>query len=56
VKLYGGVDLGIEPAEEFTRLRDAGFPIVYRGLADVLRRQQLMATPVKWLIHPPDSN
>lgn len=53
VQFWGGVDLGTEPADEFSRLCDAGFPIVFKNLPELLGSGQLAAAPVKWRIATP---
>lgn len=50
VHFWGGIDLAMNPADEFRRLRDWGYPIVLVNLPELVARGDLDAVPVKWRI------
>lgn len=56
IHFWGGVDLGTQPAEEFRRLRDGGFPLVFVDLPSLLSNGELEATPAKWRVSRPEKS
>lgn len=54
IHFWGGVDLGTQPADEFRRLRDGGFPLVFVDLPSLLSNGELEATPAKWRVSRPE--
>lgn len=56
IHFWGGVDASVTPAEEFTRLRARGYPMVLRNLPELLRGGQLAASSYKWrIVQPSDA-
>jgi len=52
IQFWGGINLASNPAEEFARLLDSGFPVVVKDLAAALERGDWIAVPVKWRVTP----
>lgn len=50
IQFWGGIDLASDPADEFKRLRDQGFPLVFSDLPTQLGNGDLRAAPVKWRV------
>lgn len=48
IQFWGGIDLASDPADEFQRLRDQGYPLIFSDLPTLMGRGALHATPVKW--------
>lgn len=54
VQFWGGIDLGSNPADEFRRLRQQSYPIIFRDLPTQLGTGALVATPTQWLCTTPE--
>lgn len=50
VHFWGAVSLAAEPAEEYKRLRSAGYPIVFNKLADHVQSGQLALEPSQYVV------
>jgi hypothetical protein len=50
IHFWGGIDLALNPADEFLRLRARGFPLIFGDLPRLLHTRALDATPTKWRI------
>lgn len=50
IQFWGVIDLATNPADEFKRLRDRGFPLVFSDIPSLLGNGQLQATPAKWRV------
>jgi hypothetical protein len=48
VHFWGGLDLNIDPAEEYTRLRRQGYPLVFVDLPALISAGDFEAKPTKW--------
>lgn len=52
VHFWGTVDLEQDPAQEYSRLRAAGYPTIYRDIVQQLADGVLTACPTQYLIEP----
>ena len=48
VHFWGGIDLNIDPAEEYTRLRRRGYPLVFVDIPALISAGDFEAKPTKW--------
>lgn len=52
VHFWGTVDLEQDPAQEYSRLRAAGYPTIYKDIAQQLADGTLAACPTQYLVEP----
>jgi Domain of unknown function (DUF3883) len=50
IHFWGGIDLNVDPAEEYARLRGQGYPRIFIDLPSLLSVGELSAQPTKWRI------
>jgi Domain of unknown function (DUF3883) len=48
VHFWGGLDLNVDPAEEYTRLRRQGYPLIFTDLPARISAGEFEAQPTKW--------
>ena len=48
IHFWGGVDLNLDPAEEYARLRGQGYPQIFTNLPGLVSAHQFTAQPTKW--------
>jgi len=47
---WGGIDLNVDAAEEYTRLRRQGYPLIFVDLPALISAGEFEAEPTKWRI------
>jgi hypothetical protein len=50
VHFWGGIDLNTDPAEEYSRLKRQGYPLVFINLPGLISAGEFEAHPTKWRI------
>jgi len=50
IHFWGGIDLNVDPAEEYLRLRNQGYPRIFTDLPALLSSGDFLAQPTKWRI------
>ena len=50
IHFWGGIDLNCDAADEYSKLRAAGYPLVFKDLPSLLAGGQLKAEPTKWRV------
>jgi Domain of unknown function (DUF3883) len=50
VHFWGGIDLSVDPAEEYTRLRRQGYPLIFGDLPALILAAEFEADPTQWRI------
>lgn len=50
IHFWGGIDLKVDPAEEYARLRSQGYPRIFTDLPGMISAGELSAQPTKWRI------
>jgi hypothetical protein len=50
IHFWGGIDLNVDPAEEYARLRGQGYPRIFTDLPGLISAGQFSAKPTKWRI------
>lgn len=53
VQFWGGVDLNVAPAQEYSRLRARGYPLIFLDLPTLISDGALQAEPIKWRVVQP---
>lgn len=48
IHFWGGIDLNVDPAEEYTRLRSQGYPRIFADLPGLVSAGEFAAQPTKW--------
>lgn len=48
IHFWGGIDLNTDPAEEYTRLRNQGYPRIFADLPGLVTAGEFSAQPTKW--------
>jgi hypothetical protein len=48
IHFWGGIDLNVDPAEEYTRLRAQGYPRIFTDLPGLVSTGVFAAQPTKW--------
>jgi hypothetical protein len=52
IHFWGGVNLNQAPADEYSQLRAAGYPMIYRNVSEKLADGTLTARCTQYLIEP----
>jgi hypothetical protein len=50
IHFWGGIDLNVDPAEEYSRLRSQGYPRIFTDLTARVSAGEFSAQPTKWRI------
>lgn len=50
IHFWGGIDLNLDPAEEYLRLRGQGYPVVFANLPALISAGEFDAQPTKWRV------
>ncbi len=50
IHFWGGIDLDLDPAEEYARLRAQGYPLIFADFQALISAGEFDAHPVKWRI------
>jgi hypothetical protein len=48
IHFWGGIDLNVNPADEYTQLRSRGYPLIFTDLPGLLLAGEFSAQPTKW--------
>jgi len=48
IHFWGGIDLNVDPAEEYARLRSQGYPRIFTNLPGLVSSGEFVAQPTKW--------